>query len=769
MKVRGLFVPLSLVLVCVMLIGLMQFPLIAKGQGENWLSGWDYRKSVIVKSGLHVISVHYGSGSDVLGHTYLNGLCQTDFDDIRFTNSDGVTLIDSVTVRIRVIGDYAEFKVDVVESPIYVYYGNSEVSGFYENAVLTSGSIGDTDDLTQSYTPPSDGGQISGIARASPVTGFALSLEAVISSEDGGSAQMALLLMSTSYEQINYNQVYGRRIVALTDVKNIPSSDKHREVFTFNTPVPIFRGTVYGIALWASNEITVWYESGAGEGSFFLPGGFSGDMVLHTSSLGTQALGRFMNYEQVDEDEQNILFRDNADYTKSRSMWHHHYETNGEIGAEAGQGIGGSYAFNSTVTATSGIGYGELSVKNPFEDGDKRFWSGVVRLSTLPRLDSHIELMAVTHFEPFYGINGFGVDRTDDGVQWRLSARNINYQWSHTLFGEVEADTDYFVILSYELDGSDAITKVWITELDEQQLLEETSPTETLTVTNDVIGDCFFIGAANYPFEDVTATSAFFDEMTLTETFPKTFGTWGNEEIFTESPKFTSDGVVSGASYSTDPISPGSISSIFGEYLALEIDSAEVLPLPKTLGGTTVYLDDIECPLYYVSPEQINFQVPYELEGENVALMVIECDGISSIPVSIAIASVNPGIFTTNMQGTGAGCVLHNSDSSLVTSINPATRGEYLQIYCTGLGLVNPDVETGAAASSDPLCHTLVTPVVIIGGVEADVLYSGLAPGFVGLYQVNVQVPETAPLGEDVSLLISVVGIESNVVTLAIQ
>lgn len=74
-------------------------------------------------------------------------------------------------------------------------------------------------------------------------------------------------------------------------------SGKHREVFEFERLVPIFRGTVYGIALWAGVGVRVWYRTGAGEGSFFVNGRFSGDLVLHTGALGNYALGQFMNFE----------------------------------------------------------------------------------------------------------------------------------------------------------------------------------------------------------------------------------------------------------------------------------------------------------------------------------------------------------------------------------------------------------------------------------------------------------------------------------------
>lgn len=81
---------------------------------------------------------------------------------------------------------------------------------------------------------------------------------------------------------------------------------------------------------------------------------------------------------------------------------------------------------------------------------------------------------------------------------------------------------------------------------------------------------------------------------------------------------------------------------------------------------------------------------------------------------------------------------------------------------------MNPAVASGVAVSSDPLSHTVVAPVVTLGGVEAEVVFAGLAPGFVGLYQVNVQIPETAPVGDTIELVVSVNGMDSNTVTLAI-
>jgi uncharacterized protein (TIGR03437 family) len=96
-------------------------------------------------------------------------------------------------------------------------------------------------------------------------------------------------------------------------------------------------------------------------------------------------------------------------------------------------------------------------------------------------------------------------------------------------------------------------------------------------------------------------------------------------------------------------------------------------------------------------------------------------------------------------------------------------RGEYLSIYCTGLGPVANQPVNGAASPANPLSTTMNTPAVTIGGVAAPVSFSGLAPGFVALYQVNVQVPDNAPTGNEVSVVLTIGGATSNTVTVAVQ
>ena len=117
---------------------------------------------------------------------------------------------------------------------------------------------------------------------------------------------------------------------------------------------------------------------------------------------------------------------------------------------------------------------------------------------------------------------------------------------------------------------------------------------------------------------------------------------------------------------------------------------------------------------------------------------------------------------------TNQGAVL-DGNYNLVGPSNPTTAGAYVQIYCTGLGPVTNQPATGAPALEDPLSWTQATPTVNIGGVTATPVFSGLAPGDVGLYQVNVQVPTGVAKGSKVPVAISIGGVTSNTVTLAIQ
>ena len=235
-------------------------------------------------------------------------------------------------------------------------------------------------------------------------------------------------------------------------------------------------------------------------------------------------------------------------------------------------------------------------------------------------------------------------------------------------------------------------------------------------------------------------------------------------------PVLFSKGVVNAASFARDaPVAPGTIISLFGLNLAGQELEASA-PLPRNLGGVKVRIGDLEAPLFYVGPFQVNAQVPYEFPADGVAPVVIEANGRIS-PVSDLLVSSGfapPAIFTTNKQGTGQGAIL-NQDSSPNSAASAAARGSVIQIFATGLGPTNPAVPSGSPAPSSPPAVVTNAVTATIGGVNAPVQFTGLAPGFVGLYQVNVEIPAGVTPGPEVPVILLQNGVPSNTVTLAVR
>ena len=190
--------------------------------------------------------------------------------------------------------------------------------------------------------------------------------------------------------------------------------------------------------------------------------------------------------------------------------------------------------------------------------------------------------------------------------------------------------------------------------------------------------------------------------------------------------------------------------------LASDTEEATAVPLPTTLGDTSVTFDGVAAPLFFVSGMQINAQVPFELmAGAGTVTVQVTRGSKTSEAQPIGIAVASPGIFTLNRRGTGTGIILHAVDFQPVSESNPAQPGEFLLIYCTGLGPVQPEVPSGQAAPVAPLAETLHTPLVNIAGIPAQVTFSGLAPRFVGLYQVNVLVPEVPSGTQPLEIIIN--------------
>jgi uncharacterized protein (TIGR03437 family) len=226
--------------------------------------------------------------------------------------------------------------------------------------------------------------------------------------------------------------------------------------------------------------------------------------------------------------------------------------------------------------------------------------------------------------------------------------------------------------------------------------------------------------------------------------------------------------VVNGASHLAAPLAPGIAASVLGSFSIASPSSAPGFPLPASLAGVSVQLGGISAPLYYVSAGEIRFQVPWESVGQAAAALVVVVNGKASAPQTVSLAPFAPGVFTTNGQGTGQGAV-YDAQSKLVDASNPTTAGAVVQIYCTGLGAVTNQPTSASPAPGGTLAVTLATPTVTIGGVPAPVLFSGLAPGTAGTYQLNAQVPAGIATGGAVPITVSIGGATSNSVTIAVK
>jgi uncharacterized protein (TIGR03437 family) len=229
--------------------------------------------------------------------------------------------------------------------------------------------------------------------------------------------------------------------------------------------------------------------------------------------------------------------------------------------------------------------------------------------------------------------------------------------------------------------------------------------------------------------------------------------------------------IVAGAS-GAPTIAPGAFISIYGLNLSGATYVTPSTPYPTLLGGTQVLLGGRPMPLYFTSKQQINAIVPYDLTPNSAQQVIVQTGLAYSQPETVSVGAAQPGVFTQNQSGTGAGDIVGQKPSGMAavnTPANPASAGDFLLIFCTGLGTVSPPVATGAAAPMSPLSWTDNKVTVTVGGKDAQYLFAGLAPGWVGLYQVNVIVPAGIAPAPNVPLVVTAAGAASWPVTVAIQ
>ena len=234
--------------------------------------------------------------------------------------------------------------------------------------------------------------------------------------------------------------------------------------------------------------------------------------------------------------------------------------------------------------------------------------------------------------------------------------------------------------------------------------------------------------------------------------------------------------VLDGASFHA-PVAAGSLAAVFQPNLASGLTVANAVPLPDSLGGVSMaFYGSLAAPIFGVSASQANIQIPWELQGLGMADLTTTGTSGASTTFAVPLAAFAPAIFSVNQQGTGQGLVTVAGSGTLVAApgsipgatTSAASKGAYITIYCVGLGPVNNQPATGSAATD--ASSTTTSPVsVSFNGVSTPAAFAGLAPGSVGIYQVNVQIPPGAPTGAAISLAVTVGGVTSNTVTIALQ
>ena len=224
-------------------------------------------------------------------------------------------------------------------------------------------------------------------------------------------------------------------------------------------------------------------------------------------------------------------------------------------------------------------------------------------------------------------------------------------------------------------------------------------------------------------------------------------------------------------------MAPGAIISIFGRHFHFgESASAAALPLPTQLGplGTRVLVNGVfECRLLFVSEGQINCQLPDDLSGEQVRLRVVTSSGESS-EATVPLRPMGFGLFAMNQNGRGPLVVSNvTSDPDPERGFqpngprSPAMPGQFVVLWGSGLGPTDPPIPAGEAPSGP--APAVQQPQVFIGEHPAMVQYAGRSPGFAGLDQINVLIPEDAPTGCAVPVRTQVGPHTSNIGTISVS
>jgi uncharacterized protein (TIGR03437 family) len=199
-------------------------------------------------------------------------------------------------------------------------------------------------------------------------------------------------------------------------------------------------------------------------------------------------------------------------------------------------------------------------------------------------------------------------------------------------------------------------------------------------------------------------------------------------------------------------VAPGELISIYGQNMSGASFAASQVPLTTGMGNSCIGVNGSPIPLLYVSPGQINAQLPFDATG-NATLTIHTPAGVSN-NFLLTVEAAAPSIFATTSGTEMLGLVVRNTNGQLVTPTNPIHPKDAITIYLTGMGQTFPAIPAGAAAPSDPLSRVSLAPSLTIAGMDLAVSYAGLAPGQVGVYQINATVPQSVLTGMSMPLTV---------------
>ncbi len=242
-------------------------------------------------------------------------------------------------------------------------------------------------------------------------------------------------------------------------------------------------------------------------------------------------------------------------------------------------------------------------------------------------------------------------------------------------------------------------------------------------------------------------------------------------QTVTPPPPLTAVTLAGAASLQPGPLAPGEIFSIFGQGIGPATAAVGAFDssgtLATALGGVQVLCNGVPAPLFYAQSLQINAQAPYEMAGQTSAQVQVIYQGALVAVTQAALTDANPALFT--LQNGVGNAVVVNQDGSINSDQSPAPRGSVVVLYATGEGQTTPPGVTGRGAQA-PYPAPAQSVSLTMDGIPANILFVGEAPGFVGLLQINAQVPNGYVPPGDLPVVLTVGGHQSPAgVTIAVR